>query len=115
MNFAQIFPLLLVPILGLMTHFWLIGFAFKAVADWQLMRFKANPANKVKLFRDGLWHFSRHPNNFDEPVQWWGFYLPAAVVGAWWSIISPVLMTFQLLRVSGVSLLEKTMRSRTGH
>ena len=90
----------------------LIGFYWEFVADWQLSSFKANPKNKGKVLNTGLWRYSRHPNYFGECCVWWGFYLFALASGAWWAIISPILMTLLLLKVSGVSLLESTIIER---
>lgn len=90
----------------------LFGLVWETVADWQLSRFKANPDNKGKVLNTGLWRYSRHPNYFGECCVWWGFYLFALAAGAWWAIISPVLMTILLLKVSGVSLLETTITER---
>jgi steroid 5-alpha reductase family enzyme len=59
-----------------------------------------------------LWRYTRHPNYFGECCVWWGFYLFAVAAGGWWSVISPILMTFLLLRVSGVALLEKDIHER---
>ena len=89
---------------------WLVGFAFEAVGDWQLSRFKADLANKGKLFKGGVWRYTRHPNYFGDAGVWWGHYLVAAASGAWWTIFSPALMTFLLVRVSGVSMLESALR-----
>lgn len=89
---------------------WLIGFYFEAAGDWQLSRFKANPANKGKVLDRGVWRYTRHPNYFGDSAQWWGFYLIALAAGAWWTIFSPILMTTLLMRVSGVTLLEKTLK-----
>ncbi len=94
---------------------WLVGFLFEAVADWQLTRFKADPENKGKLFTGGLWQFSRHPNYFGECVLWWGYFLIAVSTGAWWALIAPVVMTFLLLKVSGVTLLEQSQRVKPGY
>jgi steroid 5-alpha reductase family enzyme len=91
--------------------FWLVGFYFEALGDWQLARFKANPANKGKLLDSGLWRYTRHPNYFGDAVQWWGFYLIALAAGGWWTIFSPALMTLLLRRVSGVTMLEKTLKN----
>lgn len=88
------------------------GFYWETVADWQLSQFKANPSNKGKVLDTGLWRYSRHPNYFGECCVWWGFYLIALAGGAWWAIISPILMTLLLLKVSGVSLLEKDIAER---
>lgn len=94
--------------LGLLV--WCVGFYFEAMGDWQLMRFKANPANKGHVLQSGLWRYTRHPNYFGDATQWWGFYLIAAAGGGWLSILSPLLMTFLLVRVSGVAMLERTLR-----
>jgi len=91
---------------------WSIGMLFEAVGDWQLARFKANPANHGKVMDRGLWRYTRHPNYFGECLVWWGFYLFALSAGAWWSIVSPLLMTWLLLRFSGVVMLEKSIGKR---
>ncbi len=88
---------------------WLAGFLFEAVGDWQLRRFKSDPANKGKLMDQGLWAFTRHPNYFGDALLWWGFYLIAHAAGAWWTVFSPALMTFLLLKVSGVAMLERSL------
>jgi steroid 5-alpha reductase family enzyme len=64
------------------------------------------------VLSSGLWRYTRHPNYFGEAVLWWGIYLIALSVGAWWSFVGPLLLTFLLLRVSGVSLLEKDIEQR---
>lgn len=89
---------------------WAIGFFFEAVGDYQLARFKSAPENKGKLLKTGLWRFTRHPNYFGDAAQWWGFYLIALSAGAWWTLISPILMTYLLVKVSGVALLEKSLK-----
>lgn len=91
---------------------WGLGFFFEALGDWQLARFKADPANKGQVMDRGLWRYTRHPNYFGDAVQWWGFYLFALASGAWWTIISPVLMNWLLLRVSGVAMLEADMKKK---
>ncbi len=95
------------------TLVWLIGFTFEAVADWQLYRFKSDPANRGQVMDQGLWRYSRHPNYFGETLVWWGIFLIAMASPAhWWTIISPVTITFLLLKVSGVTLLEKELPER---
>ena len=90
---------------------FLAGLLFEAVGDWQLARFKSDPANRGKLLTEGLWRYTRHPNYFGDAVVWWGLSLIAlATPGSTWVLISPVLMTFLLVRVSGVSLLEQRLR-----
>jgi steroid 5-alpha reductase family enzyme len=88
------------------------GLAFEALADWQLARFKADPANEGRVMDRGLWRYTRHPNYFGECVVWWGFWLMAAGAGGAWTLFAPLLMTFLLLRVSGVRLLEKDIGER---
>jgi steroid 5-alpha reductase family enzyme len=95
---------------------WAVGLFFEAMGDWQLARFKANPANKGKVMDQGVWKYTRHPNYFGDSAQWWGFYLIAAAAGGFWTVFSPILMTFFLVRVSGVALLEKTLKeTRPGY
>jgi steroid 5-alpha reductase family enzyme len=89
---------------------WAIGFFFEAGGDWQLARFRANPVNKGKVLNTGVWRYTRHPNYFGDATQWWGFYLIALAAGAYWTIFSPIIMTGLLMRVSGVTLLEKTLK-----
>ena len=96
--------------LQLMAGFllWCAGFFFEAVGDAQLARFKRDPANKGKIMDRGLWRFTRHPNYFGESLMWWGIFLLALEVPyGWTTVVSPLLITFLLVRVSGVPLLEK--------
>jgi steroid 5-alpha reductase family enzyme len=87
---------------------WVIGFYFEAVGDAQLKTFKSNPENKGKVMNQGLWKFTRHPNYFGEATMWWGIYIIAAAdPNAIFTIFSPILITFLLLKVSGVTMLEK--------
>jgi steroid 5-alpha reductase family enzyme len=90
---------------------WAVGFCFEAAGDWQLSRFRAVPANEGRLFTGGVWRYTRHPNYFGDAAVWWGHYLVAAASGAWWTAFSPALMTFLLVRVSGVSMLESALRN----
>jgi steroid 5-alpha reductase family enzyme len=94
---------------GLAVAVWLVGFFFEAVGDFQLARFRADPANKGRVLNRGVWRYTRHPNYFGDAAQWWGFYLVALVVGGFWTIYAPIIMTGLLLKVSGVALLEKTL------
>jgi steroid 5-alpha reductase family enzyme len=91
---------------------WLIGMTFEAGGDWQLARFKRDPANAGKVLNRGLWRYTRHPNYFGEFCVWWAFYLIALAAGAWWTIPAPLVVTFLLLRISGVALLEKDIGKR---
>ena len=98
---------------GLGTLLWLAGFIFEAGGDWQLERFKANPDNAGRIMDSGLWRYTRHPNYFGDALLWWGLYLLAAASPAGvWAIGSPLLMTVLLMRVSGVTLLEKSLGQR---
>jgi steroid 5-alpha reductase family enzyme len=89
---------------------WLIGFFFESMGDWQLARFKSDPANKGKLLNTGVWRYTRHPNYFGDATQWWAYYLIALAAAGWWTVFSPIIMTLLLLRVSGVALLEKSLK-----
>jgi len=84
-------------------------FAFEAGGDWQLRQFKRDPNNRGKVLDRGFWRYTRHPNYFGDAVQWWAFWLIAVAAGGWWTVFSPLLMTFLLVRVSGVAMLEKTL------
>jgi steroid 5-alpha reductase family enzyme len=88
---------------------WLVGFFFEAVGDYQLDRFIKNPLNKVKIMSLGLWKYSRHPNYFGESAMWFGIAIAGAGLTALplLGFVSPLLITFLLLKVSGVPLLEK--------
>ncbi|MBA4354078.1 MAG: hypothetical protein C0409_05250 [Novosphingobium sp.] len=94
---------------------WLLGIAFEAVGDWQLNRFRADPANKGRVLDSGLWRYTRHPNYFGDACVWWGIWLAAAEAGPWIALASavgPVFLTFTLTRWSGKPLLEKDMAAR---
>ena len=89
---------------------WLFGFYFEAVGDAQLARFIQNPENKGKLMQSGLWAYTRHPNYFGEVTQWWGLWLVAlSVPSGLLGIIGPLTITFLILKVSGIPMLEKKM------
>ncbi len=90
---------------------WAVGLFFESVGDWQLSRFKADPANQGRVLDNGLWRYTRHPNYFGDFLVWWGlFFVAVAQSGVWWTVIGPIVMSFFLMRVSGVTLLEKTLR-----
>ena len=90
---------------------WATGLFFESVGDWQLARHKANPANAGQVLDTGLWRYTRHPNYFGDFVVWWGLYLIAvANSGAWWTVIGPIVISVFLMRVSGVTLLEKSLK-----
>lgn len=100
------------PLDLLSIFIWLFGFIFEVVGDWQLAKFRAEPNNQGKVLKSGLWRYTRHPNYFGDAVQWWAFYLVALSAGTWWTIISPIVMTFLLMRVSGITLLEQSLKKR---
>ena len=84
------------------------GFLLETIADYQLSKFKGESENSGKTMNQGLWAWSRHPNYFGEMILWWGFgFCGFAISGAWWAFTGSVILTFLLLRVSGVTLLEK--------
>lgn len=94
-----------------------IGLVFETVGDIQLARFKARPENQGKVMDRGLWRYTRHPNYFGDFMVWWGLY--AVSIASWdrfleigWTAIGPALMSFLLLRVSGVALLERSLKKR---
>ena len=91
---------------------WAVGVCSRPCGDWQLARFKATRPTRAAVMDRGLWRYTRHPNYFGDFCVWWGFYLVALAAGAWWSIAGPLLMSFLLLRVSGVALLEKDIGER---
>jgi steroid 5-alpha reductase family enzyme len=91
---------------------WLVGMFFEVAGDWQLARFRRSKRDPGAVLDTGLWRYTRHPNYFGEAALWWGMYLIALSAGAWWTVFAPLLMTFLLLRVSGVALLEKDIADR---
>ena len=92
---------------------WTVGLLFETLGDAQLARFKADPDNAGRVMDQGLWRYTRHPNYFGDFCVWWGLFLVAAEAPvAWWGIVGPALMSFLLLRVSGVAMLEKTIGTR---
>ena len=107
-----------ISIIGIVV--WIVGFRFEAIGDYQLDSFIRDPAHKGRLMQSGLWSITRHPNYFGEAVMWWGIWLLAipaiapfgifAVIGA--LLASPVLITYLLLKVSGVPMLEASLSKR---
>jgi len=91
--------------------FWAIGLYFEAVGDWQLMKFKKDPNNKGKVMDQGVWKYTRHPNYFGDAMVWWGFYIfSLSNPASWVFIFCPIIMTFFLLKVSGVAMLEVKLK-----
>jgi len=92
---------------------WLVGFYFESVGDLQLRRFKADPSNEGKVLDTGLWRYTRHPNYFGDACVWWGIALVACSVSVGrWGLIGAAVMNLLLLKVSGVALLERSLKRR---
>ncbi len=89
---------------------WVTGFVFEAGGDFQLARFKANPSNKGKVLDTGFWRYTRHPNYFGDAAVWFGYGLICLSAGSYIPILGSVLMTALIIKVSGVALLEKTLK-----
>lgn len=89
------------------------GLGFEAVGDWQLKRFKADPANAGKLMTQGLWSWTRHPNYFGDATVWTGLTL-ISFEGSYgiWTVLSPVVMTYFLVNVSGKAMTERAMERK---
>lgn len=95
------------PLAGVGTAVWLVGFAFEAVGDWQLMHFKRDP-EREGIMTEGLWRYTRHPNYFGEVTLWWGVFLVVLPVEhGLWTLVSPVTITVLILFVSGIPMLEE--------
>ncbi len=91
---------------------WAVGLFFETVGDWQLQRFRDDPSNKGKVLDTGLWRYTRHPNYFGDATAWWGVWLVAVDAGGWWTVLSPVVMTWFLAKGTGAALLEKDIHNR---
>lgn len=92
---------------------WAIGLFFESIGDWQLARFKADPSNRGKVMDRGLWRYTRHPNYFGDFLVWWGLYLASTQSGVFLAtLVAPMLMSVLLMKVSGVTLLEGSLKSR---
>ena len=89
---------------------WLIGFIFETGGDIQLARFKADPANKGKVLNKGFWHYTRHPNYFGDAAVWCGYAIICISAGSYIPVLGSVLMITLIIKVSGVALLERTLK-----
>ncbi len=89
---------------------WLVGFSFEAGGDYQLSRFKRDAGNRGKVLDTGFWRYTRHPNYFGDSAVWWAFALFSIAAGGYWQVIGSVVMTLLIIRVSGVALLEKSLK-----
>ncbi|UCD78867.1 MAG: DUF1295 domain-containing protein [Desulfobacterales bacterium] len=99
------------------TLVWTTGFIFESVGDWQLARFKSDPASSGRVMDRGLWAYTRHPNYFGEFLVWWGIFLiTLSTPKGWWTILSPLIVTAVLLKMTGIPLTEKAlMENRPGY
>jgi steroid 5-alpha reductase family enzyme len=89
---------------------WITGLTFEAGGDWQMARFKANPANKGKVLNRGFWRYTRHPNYFGDSCVWWGYGFLCLSAGSYLPALGSVLMTALIIKVSGVAMLEKSLQ-----
>lgn len=89
---------------------WLVGFTFEAGGDYQLARFKSNISNKGKVLQTGFWKYTRHPNYFGDAAVWWAYAIFSVAAGSYWQIVGSIVMTVLIIKVSGVSLLERTLK-----
>ena len=102
-------PLTLLDYIGL--GLFIIGFSFEVAADTSLYLFKRNPENKGKIIKHNVWRYSRHPNYFGEALLWWGVYLiTCSVEDGYYTVVSPVFITYLVRFLSGVPLLERKQR-----
>lgn len=90
---------------------WFIGFSFEAGGDYQLYQFKKNSNNKGKVLNSGFWKYTRHPNYFGDTVVWWSYALFSIAAGGYWQIIGAIIMTLLIIKVSGVAMLERTLKN----
>lgn len=91
----------------------IIGIAFESIGDWQLVRFRSNPANQGHVLTTGLWRYTRHPNYFGDACTWWGLYLIAAESGTGlWALPGPMLLTWTLMKWSGVPTIEGRLKRK---
>jgi steroid 5-alpha reductase family enzyme len=109
-------PTQLGPLDGIGAALWAIGLFFEVVGDVQLWQFKRDPANRGRVLDQGLWHWTRHPNYFGDMLVWWGIFLVGLAAGhTWWTVVSPLVMSTLLVRVSGKRLLEAHLGGRPGY
>ena len=95
-------------VLGLLV--FSVGLLFEVGGDYQLSKFKKDPANKGKLLTSGLWSLTRHPNYFGDACVFWGFYLISLSSSFGWAMfIGPLVMTIMLRYISGAAHLEKSL------
>lgn len=91
---------------------WLVGFIFEAGGDYQLARFKSDTDNKGKVLQTGFWKYTRHPNYFGDSAVWWAFGLFSIAAGSYLAVLGSLLMTGLIIKVSGVALLERSLKDK---
>lgn len=91
---------------------WITGFCFETIGDLQLARFKGDPSTKGKVMDKGLWRYTRHPNYFGDSSVWWGYGFLCLASGSFLPVLGSILMTALIIKVSGVSLLEKSLKEQ---
>lgn len=101
--------LTILDIIGIFV--WLIGFSFEAGGDYQLSQFKKNPDNKGKVLDSGFWKYTRHPNYFGDSTVWWAYAIICMASGSYGCIVGSLVMTLLIIKVSGVALLEKSLKT----
>jgi steroid 5-alpha reductase family enzyme len=90
--------------------FWIVGFSFEAGGDIQLALFKMDPSNKGKVLDKGFWRYTRHPNYFGDAAVWWGYGFICLSAGSYLPFLGSLLMTVLIIKISGVALLEKSLK-----
>jgi len=108
--YGQNKPLSVIDVIGILL--WITGFFFETVGDYQLAQFKADAGNKGKVMDKGLWHYTRHPNYFGDSAVWWGYGILCLASGSYFPLLGSLLMTALIIKVSGVSLLEKSLKEQ---
>lgn len=91
---------------------WIIGFSFEAGGDFQLAKFRSDPSNKGKVLDKGFWRYTRHPNYFGDSAVWWGYGFICLASGSYLPVLGSILMTALIIKISGVALLEKTLKEQ---
>jgi len=91
---------------------WVTGFVFESGGDFQLAVFKADKSNKGKVLDTGFWRYTRHPNYFGDSMVWWGYGFICLAAGSVWPVLGSGLMTALIIKVSGVAMLEKSLKDQ---
>jgi steroid 5-alpha reductase family enzyme len=94
---------------------WLVAVGGEIIADRQLARWRADPANRGRTCRRGLWAWSRHPNYFCEWLHWWAYVAIGlgAPHGAWLLLWPPLMFAF-LWWITGIPHTERRCLASRG-